>query len=95
MQQAAPVKMQLHRTRQHPPFDIAALAHQIVGLIGMGDPFDVLFDDRAFVEIAGHVMRSRADQLDPALVCLVIGLGALEPGQERMMDIDAAARQLS
>jgi hypothetical protein len=47
-----------------------------------------------FVEIAGDVMRRRADQLHPALMRLVVGLRALEPGQEGMVDVDAAPRQM-
>ena len=38
-------------------------------------------------------MGGGADQLDAALMRLVIGLGALEPRQERVVDVDAAARQ--
>ena len=42
----------------------------------------------------GHVMRGGPDQLDAALVRLVIGLGALEARQERVMDVDRPAREL-
>ena len=35
-------------------------------------------------------MRGGADQLDAARVRLMIGLGALEAGQERVVDVDAA-----
>ena len=42
----------------------------------------------------GDVMRGGADQLDAALVRLVVGPRPLEARQERMMDVDAAARQL-
>src|SRR5262249_16991947 len=82
------------RARQHAPLDVAALGHEIVGRVAMTDALDVLVDDRAFVEIARHVMRSGADQLDAALMRLVIGLCALEARQERVMDVDAASRQL-
>jgi hypothetical protein len=36
-----------------------------------------LLDDRAFVEIGRDVVRGGADDLDAALMGLVIGLGAL------------------
>jgi hypothetical protein len=38
-------------------------------------------------------VAGRADHLDPARVGLVIGFGALEAGQERVVDVDAAARE--
>src|SRR3546814_10895371 len=59
----------------------------------MVDALDRLFDDRSLVKIAGHEMRGRADQLDPAFVRAVIGAGALEAGQEAVMDVDAARRE--
>src|ERR1700686_5449040 len=71
------------RARQHPALDVAALAHEIVGRIAMADALDVLVDDRALVEVAGDVMRGGADQLDAALMRLVIGARALESRQER------------
>ena len=83
-----------HRARQHPAFDIAALADQIFGRIAMADALDVLVDDRALIERAGDVMRGGADQFDAALMRLVIGPRALEARQERVMDVDAAPGQL-
>jgi hypothetical protein len=46
-----------------------------------------------FVEVGGDVVRRRADHLHAARMGLVIGLGALEAGQERVVDVDAAARK--
>ena len=60
----------------------------------MAYPLDVLLDDRSFIERGGDVVRCRADQLHAALMRLVIGFGAFEAGQKRMMDIDAAAGKL-
>lgn len=57
----------------------------------MVDPDDVLLDDRALVQIARDEMRRRADDLDPPLVRLVVGLGALERGQEGVVDVDDLA----
>ncbi len=53
----------------------------------------VLLDDRAFVQIRGDVMRRRADDLDAARMGLMVGLGALEAGQEAVMDVDGASGQ--
>ena len=52
------------------------------------DPQHVLLDDRALVEVGGDVVGGRADQLDAALERLVVGLGALEARQERVVDVD-------
>jgi hypothetical protein len=81
-------------SRQHAPLDVAPLAHEIIGGVAMADALDVLVDDRTLVEVARDVMRGGADQLDPALVRLVVGACALEARQERVVDVDAASRQL-
>ena len=60
----------------------------------MANRFHILMDDGAFIEVGRHVVRRGADQLHAARVGLMIGLGALETRQERMVDVDAAARQL-
>src|SRR5450755_4039579 len=83
-----------HRARQHAALDIASLANEIVGRIAMADALDILVDDRPFIEGAGDVVRGGADQLDAALVRLMVRPRALEAWQERMMDVDAAPRQL-
>src|SRR5579859_6942531 len=82
------------RAREHAPLDVAALADEVVGRVAMADALDVLVDDRPLVEIARDVMCGGADQLHPALMRLVIGFCALESRQERVMDVDAASRQL-
>jgi len=60
------------RARQHPALDIAALADEILGRIAMADALDILVDDRAFIERAGDVMGGGADQLDAALMGLMV-----------------------
>ena len=55
----------------------------------------VLLDDRALVEVGGHVVGGRADQLHAAVVGLLVGARALEAGQEGMVDVDRAAFQLA
>ena len=58
---------------------------------GVVDPDDLLLDDRTLVELGRHVVGGGADQLHPARVRLVVGLGALEAGQERVVDVDRPA----
>src|ERR1700694_4830157 len=83
-----------YRARQHAPLDVAALADQIVGRIAMADTLDVLIDDRALIEVAGDVMGGSANQLDAALMRLMIRPRTLETRQKRVMDVDAAPRKL-
>ena len=67
---------------------------QVFDRVGVVGPFHVLLDDRTFVEVGGHVVGGGADQLHAAVVRLVVGLGALEAGQEGVVDVDRAAGQL-
>src|SRR5260370_13518816 len=60
--------------RQHAPLDVAPLAHEVVGRVAVADALDVLVDDRSLIEDLGDVMGGRADQLDAALMGLVLGL---------------------
>src|SRR6185369_14974989 len=87
------LKIGADRPREHPPLDVAALAHQFLRAVDMADRLDILMDDRPFIQVGCDEVRRRADHLDPARMRLVIGLGALETGQEAMMDVDAAARE--
>ena len=54
----------------------------------MRDAHHVLLDDRAVVQHLGHVVRGRADQLHAPLESTLVGLGAMEGGQEGVMDVD-------
>src|SRR5690606_3238620 len=69
-------------------FDVAAEADELVGAHGVGDALDVLLDDGALVEVLRGVVGGGADQLYAAGVCLVIGLRALEGGEEAVVDVD-------
>jgi hypothetical protein len=57
------------------------------------DAHNVLLDDRSLVELRGDEVRGRADQLHAAVERLVVGPGALEAGQERVVDVDRPALQ--
>src|SRR5262249_27227940 len=65
---------------QHGALEVAALAQQVRDRIAVRRARDVLLDDRAFVEVGGGVVRGGADQLDAALLRLVVRLAALEGG---------------
>ena len=56
---------------------------------------DILFNDRAFVQIRCDVMGCGTNEFHPPVMCLVVGLGAFEAGQKRVVDIDSSARQIA
>ena len=67
---------ELDRLCQHDFLDIATCLHHGgcgVSMIYRNDP---LGDNRPGVEIVGHDMRGRADDLYTPLVCLMVRLGA-------------------
>ena len=76
-----------------PALDVAALARQGCGGVDMAREFDVLRDDRSFIEVFGDIVRGCANQLHPARVRLMIGTGALEGGKQAVVNVDAAAVQ--
>ena len=76
------LEVQSHGPGEDPALDIAPLDRQILGPVGMVHPFDVLFDDRAFIEVRGHRVRRRADELQPRGGAGGIGPGAFETRQE-------------
>src|SRR3954451_21644015 len=82
------------RARQHPTLDVTTNANQVIRRMRMADAFHVLFDDWALVEVGCYKVRRRADDLYTALMSLMVGLRAFEPGQERVVYVDAAAAQL-
>ena len=57
IQKDAVMDMGVDRAREHLRLNIAAKADVIGGRLGMGHAHRVLLDDRAFVQIGGHVMR--------------------------------------
>ena len=68
--------------------------HELGGGARVVDAHDVLLDDRALVEVARDEVRGRADELHPAGVRLLVGVRALEAGQEGVVDVDDAAAEL-
>ena len=70
---------------------VLAESHHVRRGVGVGDASDVLLDDRPLVQVGGHVVRGRADQLDAAIVGLRVGARPLEGRQERVVDVDDAA----
>ena len=78
----------LHRGGEDLALDVAALVDELLGREVMVHASDALLNDRAFIEVGGDEVGRGADDLDAALVRLVVGLGALERRQERVVDVD-------
>ena len=80
---------------EHDVLDVTAQGGEGVDGHGVVDAFDVLFDDGAFVEFGGDVVGGGTDDLHTAVMGLVVGAGALEAGQEGVVDVDSAALELA
>ena len=76
---------------QHGLLDVPAEADHVGRGVRVIDPDHVLLDDRARVQFGTDVMAGRADHLDPANECLVVGPGAAERRQEAVVDVDQPA----
>lgn len=71
--------------------DVAALVDELLGAHGVVGPGDALLDNGALVKVSGDEVGGGADDLNAALESLVVGLGALEGGQEGVVDVDDLA----
>ena len=82
VQQHAVFTVPLDGAGQNLAFGVTALRGEVFYCFGVIHARHVLFNDGAFVQIGGDIVRCGANQFNAALVCLVIGLGALEAGQK-------------
>src|SRR5699024_8071580 len=85
------LRMPGHGSGQNGGFDVLSALNEVRDRPIVVDPGDILFDDRTLVEVAGDVVSGGADDLHTAGMGLMIGLGPLEAGQERMVDVDDPA----
>ena len=81
----------LDSRRQHLALDVGALIHQDIGSHAVIDSGDPLLDNRALIQVRRNKVSSGTDNLDASVVCLMVGLGALERRQERVVDVDDAS----
>ena len=77
-----------HGLGEHGFFKIAAFTDQIVDVVPVRHPGDVLLDDRTIVEDRRRIVRGRPDQFHAARRRLMIGLAAGKRGQKRVVDVD-------
>ena len=81
--------------RQHLAFGVAALRGEVVHCFGVVYTRHILFNDGAFVQVRRDIVGGGTNQFDTAVMRLVVGLGAFEAGQERVVDVDGTARQFA
>ncbi len=86
--------MPLNRPRQRQALGVAPHGGELFGAVAVVDAAHLLLNDRAFVQVAGHVVGRGADELDAPLKSLVIRPRAFEAGQEAVVDVDGAAGEL-
>lgn len=70
-----------HGPGQNPALDVTSLADQVLRAVGVRDALHVLFNDRTFIKIAGHVMCCRTNQLYAPVPCLMVGTRPFKPGR--------------
>ena len=80
----------LEGCRQGALFDVLAEFHEFVDACGFRHALDILANNRPLVEVFGGEVGGCTDNLHTLVPCLVVGLGALEGGQEPVVDVDDA-----
>src|SRR6201999_3496940 len=73
---------------QHQALYVRSAPDQVLRAVRMGYADHVLLDDGSFVQVLGDVVGRRPDELDPSLLGFLVGAGADERGQERVVDVD-------
>ena len=82
------VEVTVERSGEHDPLQVTPDPHEILDRVTVADPGHVLVDDRTGVELLGHVVGSRPDQLDAPLVGAAVRIGAGERREERVVDVE-------
>src|SRR5690242_14390193 len=90
VQEDAIFDMPAHGARQDYLLQVTAFLEEIVEGVAVRDANYVLFDDGAVVQNFGDVVAGRANQFHAPGECLVVGLGANERRQKRMMNVNDA-----
>lgn len=80
-----------HSSSQDLALNIGTLIGQFFGTHTMINPGNTLLNDRALIQIRSNKMGRGTNDLDTALISLMVRLGTLEARQEAMVDIDDLA----
>lgn len=90
IQKHPPVRVPLDGRGQHLALNVGPLLGQLLGAHDVVDAGHALLDDGALVEVGRDKVRGGANDLDAALVGLVVRLGTFKGRQERVVDVDDA-----
>ena len=77
--------------REHAALHVLAEGHHVRRGVSVRNAGNVLLDDRPLVQVSGHIVGGRTDQLHTTLVSLRVGARTLEGRQERVVDVDDTA----
>lgn len=87
------VEYQPERFGQNGCFYFLAGPHHIRGSVGMIYRYDLLCDDRTFVQLVGDEMCGGADEFDTPFERLTVRIGADKGGEKGVMDVDDTSRE--
>ena len=80
-----------HRSGEYETLGVLTEFNDVSSRVAVVDAGDVLFDDWPFIELSGDEVRSGANQFHAASVGLMVGLGAFETREQRVMNIDCSS----
>lgn len=93
MHESAAIEMEPNGPAQHTLLEGASLADKILNRIAVRDGGNALHDDWTLVEIFGHVVTRRPDQLHAPSMRGMVGFCTRKRRKERMMNIDDPIRE--
>ena len=87
------LRVGLNRAHNRSGLQVPPYGDERIHLVGMIHWLDDLADNRALIQIVGHIVRRRANHLNAARVRLMVRARARKARQERAVDIDATPVQ--
>ena len=91
VEQNAVLTVPFNGSCQHAAFGVLAARCQVFHGVFVVNAGHILFNDRSFIQISGHVVGGRTNYFYAALVRLVVGLGTFKAGQHAVVNIDGPA----
>ncbi len=88
MDEDAILNMPHHRPGQDGALDLPTDAPEFSRAMPMVNTVDILFDDRASIELIRHIVGGGADELNTSMGGLGVWVCAGEGRQKAMMDVD-------
>ncbi len=75
---------------QNDRLQVASFSCEVGNGVSMAHPGDFLVENWTLIEILGDVVGGGTDDLDPSVMCLPIGIGPDERGEEGVVNVDDA-----